>query len=100
MEYNEGTDPTLDFYKGVAPRFDVVEGNHQAPIPGEFLRKPWKVRVVDPNGQPWAGAPVRFSASPEEGLLATEPKDTAPLSHALTVNTDAEGYAQVWLKCP
>jgi hypothetical protein len=99
-EYLEGTDPTLNFYNGIAPLLTVVQGDHQAPIPGEFLRQPWKVLVRHPDGTPWSGAPVRFTATTEEGLLALEPTETAPLTPALTVNADAQGYAQVWLKCP
>jgi hypothetical protein len=99
-EYLEGTDPTLDYYQGVTPVLIAIQGNRQASLPGKFLALPWKVLVRRPDGSPWIGAPVRFTAAAEEGLLAPEPTETAQLSSALTVISDSEGYAQVWLKCP
>jgi hypothetical protein len=99
LEYLEGTDPTRNFYQGVAPLLTVVQGNHQALIPGAFLPQPWKVLVRHPDGTPWVGAPVRFTATAEEGLLAPRPSDAERLTPALTVNADANGYAEVWLKC-
>ncbi len=99
-EYLEGTNPVFDFYQGIAPQLVIVQGNQQTRSPGMFLALPWTVRLTHPDGTPWTGAPVRFTCTAEEGLLAEEPTETAPLRPALTVNTDDYGYAQVWLKCP
>jgi hypothetical protein len=101
LEYLEGTDPNFDFYQGVIPILEVVSGSDgQDAVPGGFLPLPLKVRVLRPDLSAWPEAPVRFVATSEEGLLANEPLSTARLAPALTVYTDADGYAQVWLKCP
>ncbi len=99
-EYREGTDPNLDFYQGVAPTLTVSEGADQARTPGAFLPLPLRVRVLRPDGTPWSGAPVRFTATADEGLLSVDNSGANPLQPALTINADADGYAQVWLKCP
>jgi hypothetical protein len=97
-EYLEGTDPHANFYLGVAPKLQVVSGPDQIRRSGKFLPLPLKVRVLHPvDGTPWAGAPVRFTAEPHEGLLAREPLADIPLAPALTVTADTQGYAQCWL---
>lgn len=99
-EYREGTDPNLDFYQGVAPLLTVIDGADQARRPGEFLPRPMRVRVTRPDGLAWSGAPIRFTATADEGLLSLDTTGAHGLHPALTVRADDDGYAQVWLKCP
>ena len=99
-EYRAGLDPRADFYEGAVPLLTVVDGADQARRPGQFLPRPMRVRVTRADGTAWAGAPVRFSATADEGLLSTANTAEADLHAAITVRADADGYAQVWLKCP
>jgi hypothetical protein len=101
-EYREGTDPTLNFYEGVKPIIQIIESGYgQKAIAGEFLINPLRVRILKPSDMsPWPNAPVRFSATPSEGLLSIQPDALSLLKPSINVKTDADGYAQVWLKCP
>ena len=100
QEYEAGSDPAVDYYGGTPPIIEVVSGNDQNYRPGEFLPKPLVVRVKNTAGTPLAGAPVVFTASPEEGLLSPTKDGTADLKPQIVVLTDAQGLAQAWLQCP
>ena len=100
-EYRNGNDPHLLAYDGLKPVIQIVSGNNQRPVAGQFMSQPMKVRVFRPDGTtPWGGVPVHFHSDPGEGLLATSGSSDAPLLPVLTVATDANGYASAWLKCP
>ncbi len=99
-EYLNGNDPRLAAYGGLKPTIQIISGNNQTPLPGRFMTQPMRVRALRPNGTPWPGIPVHFHADPGEGLLAASNTSDAKLLLVLTVQTDANGYAQAWLKCP
>ena len=99
-EFLNGNDPRLLAYGGVTPTFQMISGDGQVPVAGQFMPLPMRVRLLRPDGSPWAGAPVHFHADPGEGLLAASTAPEAKLLPVLTVQTDANGYAQAWIKCP
>jgi len=99
-EYRNGNDPRLATYGGLKPTLQLASGNNQTPASGQFMSHPMRVRALRPNGTPWAGIPVHFHADPGEGLLAASTAPDAKLLPVLTVQTDADGYAQAWIKCP
>ena len=97
-EYLNGNDPRLDAYGGLTPNIQTVSGNLQTPLSGAFLPLPMRVRVLRPDGAPWAGVPVHFKAGEHEGLLSATPDGHSPLRQVLTVLSDHNGYAHAWLK--
>ena len=99
-EYRNGNDPHLDAYGDLKPVLLQISGGDQTPRPGQFTTHPMRVRALRPDGTPLAGAPVHFHAEPGEGLLAASNTPDAKLLPVLTVHTDADGYAQAWLKSP
>ncbi len=99
-EFLEGTDPTWDYFQGAHPIITIISGDNQTQRSGQFMPAPLVARVTDSQGNPFVGAPVRFTATPEEGLLCVDNLGSGGLRPALTVYTDSSGYAQVWLKCP
>ena len=99
-EFLNGNDPRLLAYGGVKPTIQVVSGDGQTPISGRFMPLPVRVRVLRPDGSAWAGAPVHFHADPHEGFFSATADDASPLRRVLTLATDAEGYAQAWIKTP
>jgi hypothetical protein len=99
-EYRDGSDPRVDFYQGSAPVLTVIDGADQARLPGNFLPRPMRVRVTHADGTAWSGAPIRFTATADEGLLSLDNTGASGLHPALTIRADSDGYAQAWLKCP
>lgn len=75
------SDPTAG--PSPAVRVDVVSGNAQAGSPGFELAAPLQVRVVDADGEPIAGAVVRWDSEDRDAALAP-----------VNSTTDADGMAE------
>lgn len=96
QEYQQGSDPN-DFYNGVPPSIEVTSGNWQTGKPNAFLPQPLRIRLIDNNGAPYTNSPVTFTISDGDGQLAPTVTGSPTLSQAVTLRTDANGYAQVYL---
>jgi pectin methylesterase-like acyl-CoA thioesterase len=96
QEYQQGSDPN-DFYNGVPPSIEVTSGNWQTGKPNAFLPQPLRIRLLDNNGAPYTNSPVTFTISDGDGQLAPTITGSPSLSQAITLRTDANGYAQVYL---
>jgi hypothetical protein len=99
-EYLNGNDPRLLAYDGVEPIVQIVSGDGQIPVPGQFMPTRIRVRVFRPDGTFWPGVPVHFHAEPHEGFFSATSDGASPLLRVLTVTTDAQGYAHAWIKTP
>ena len=69
-----------------ATTLEIVSGNNQSATEGEALTNPLIVQVNDQNGDPFQGATVTFSVSPNDATLGTT-----------TATTDSDGRAQTTL---
>ena len=69
-----------------ATTLEIISGNNQSAIEGEALTNPLIVQVNDQNGDPFQGATVTFSVSPNDATLGTT-----------TATTDSDGRAQTTL---
>ena len=70
----------------VATTLEIVSGNNQSATEEEALANPLIVQVNDQNGDPFQGATVTFSVSPNDATLGTT-----------TATTDSDGRAQTTL---
>lgn len=78
-----GLDPVIFTATGTHPPLVIVRGNRQTGLMLSTLPESLAVRLVNDDGEPQAGVPVRFVLGPER-LSSLE--NTNP-------STDAEGYA-------
>ena len=69
-----------------ATTLEIISGNNQSATEGEALTNPLIVQVNDQNGDPFQGATVTFSVSPNDATLGTT-----------TATTDSDGRAQTTL---
>ena len=70
----------------VATTLEIVSGNNQSATEEEALTNPLIVQVNDQNGDPFQGATVTFSVSPNDATLGTT-----------TATTNSDGRAQTTL---
>lgn len=70
----------------------ALSGNYQEGRVGSLLPQPLVVQVTRPDGSPFAGKPVTFEVTRNNGLLAAQGA-AAPGQRELTVITDANGVA-------
>ena len=95
--YQQGLHP-VEFYNGQAPTRTITSGNNQTGSHGTFLFSPLAVRATDGSGAPLANAPVTFTSTQGGGTLqATSDGINAS---ALTLKTNALGYAIVYFQLP
>ncbi|AVP97395.1 hypothetical protein C7S18_09395 [Ahniella affigens] len=85
-----------------AERLLQVSGNRQQALAGAELPQPLTVQAVDNTGEPMANETVRFdivrgSGSIRSGSEPNRPDGVTPARN-LSVQTDATGLAQVWLR--
>ena len=83
QEYQMGTDPT-DYYNGILPQLTIVSGDGQSGSTNDFLPLPLAGPVTGANGSPLTNAPVDFAATPS----------------TLSLRTDTNGEATIWLTSP
>ncbi len=99
-ERTAGTD-AADFFNGAQPTLEVVSGDLQIDAPERWLEQPLVVQVKKAaDGSKLVGAPVSFmSYKGGAKMSAVEPRNAAG-EVLITVRTDAEGQARVWLQLP
>ncbi|MFA7233171.1 MAG: LamG-like jellyroll fold domain-containing protein [Terrimicrobiaceae bacterium] len=97
QEYQQGSDPN-DYYNGLAPTLTITSGNNQTGSPGNFVSAPLVVRAAGSAGSPLAKAPLAFSVTQGGGTLQATAGGTN--ASALTVRTNASGYAIVYFQLP
>lgn len=97
-EYQNGTDPA-DYYNGVASTLTKISGDNQIGPEVTFASQPLSVKVTQTSGgAALVNAPVTFTVnSGGIALLAEEAAEDAASSDTLTVRTDANGEASVYL---
>jgi phosphate:Na+ symporter len=79
----------LEFARGLDN--EDVSGNAQIGTAGEYLERPLRVRVTDPNGQPLSGVLVEFTLVEEEGRVG--PAEGFPHIMEPLVESGESGYA-------
>ena len=80
---------------GVASEMKYISGDGQSGVVKSILPSPIKVQVLAENSQPAIDFAVRFS-TPDEGALLSSQTTFTDADSSITMNTDANGYAQVW----
>ena len=98
QEFNYHTDPR-DFYNDEAPQVSIVAGNQQILGPDGHTPMPFTVKVTSFNGTPFRNAPVSFTVTSGDLMLAPEIGDPADYDTQVSVTTDSTGIAQVWGYC-
>ncbi|NJK91337.1 MAG: LamG domain-containing protein [Blastochloris sp.] len=100
-EFQQGKDPN-DFYNGATPFLLIDSGNHQIAVANQFVAAPLVVKVADAllAGNPYSNATVTFSVLEGGAQLATTDQGTPQLATLVTVSTNPQGLAQVYLKLP
>lgn len=84
--------PAATIGKGaVTNNLTIVSGNNQSGSIGTQLATPLAVSLTDSTGSAVAGQPVIFKITNNDGALST----ASASGTALTINTDANGMAQV-----
>jgi len=79
-------------------QLSVTNGNYQAGNYNSFLPSPLVVSAVGTGGFPFTNAPLIFSVTNGAALLAVSTNDSPASS--VTVNTDVNGQATVWVYIP
>ena len=118
QEYLKGSDPTkteadgdlltdlvdnypTDYYNGVTPTLTILSGNNQSAAPGQFNVQPFDIAVWNSLATaPLVNAPVTFAVTQGGGSLATTNTGNPQLLSNLTIQTDADGTAQLFYKQP
>jgi len=95
--YQQNLNPN-DYYNGITPGVNKLDGDNQVALTGNFLSRPLKIAVTGTSGLPLTNAPVTFSVSLGGGGLS--PSLTGSSVATLKVLTDASGYATVYFRCP
>ncbi len=91
QEFEQGSDP-VDYYNGAIPELESLAPSDGTLGPEDTL----SIVVVDEAGLPLAGAPVKFTALVGDHLLASA--FDGPALPSITVRTNAEGVARVYVK--
>lgn len=98
FEFSGGTSPT-DYFNGVTPSLAIASGDSQVTGPNQFAAAALVVSVNDSSlNYALVGAPVTFSVSSGDGQLQASSSSLAATS--ITVKSDSEGHAKVYLKLP
>ena len=98
QEYLSGTDPQ-DYYNGQTPHISIASGNNQYGSAGALLAQPLRVAVTSTTGLPLANAPVVFTVTRANGMLAN-PLAPADCASTVTVRTGVNGIATVLFQAP
>jgi alpha-tubulin suppressor-like RCC1 family protein len=96
----DGGDPSdwTDYYNGVLPTLLVASGNNQSGPLGSFLPLPLTVQVLNSGSSPLTNAPLTFSVT--NGLKELALTLNGTVSTNLLLQTDANGYARVYVYLP
>lgn len=87
---------SADPASGLSPNIDIVSGDGQAGLPDSVTEAPFRIKVVDPSGDPLPNLPVTFSVQGTgKGHLAFVGGDAPVLSTSTTLITDSEGFATI-----
>jgi len=99
FDYTNGIAPT-DYYGGILPGLQSINGDQQSGPLGAFLPQPLVVQVTDGYGMGFSlsNAPITFSAS--SGLNQLAATNGGTLVTNLNVTTDGNGLAEAWLFLP
>jgi sugar lactone lactonase YvrE len=92
QEYQYGTDPI------VMPVLEILSGNNQGGNYDSFLPLPVTIQVVGTNSVVLTNAPVTFTVTDGTALLATTANGAT--NSALSLRTDSNGQASVWVYFP
>ena len=95
-EYLNGTDP-LDYYNGILPSVIVVSGDGQTGVTNHWLSHSLTVQVVGNNSSVLTNAPLTFTITQGNALIARSMNN---LATNLPVVTGPDGRAKVWLRLP
>jgi alpha-tubulin suppressor-like RCC1 family protein len=99
-EYANGTNPK-DFFDNYLPSLSIDQGNYQRSAPETFLAQPLRVRVMR---DAWAGPSVEtkvvFHVEEGAGLLATTNVGPYDTDDTIEVETDFDGYAEIYYLQP
>jgi sugar lactone lactonase YvrE len=95
QEYQNDTDPT-DFYNGESPGLKILSGKDQAGNYDSFLPLPLLVQVTGVDSI--SNAPITFVVTNGTALLATATNSV--LTNTLSLQTDSNGLAAVWVYFP
>jgi Alpha/beta hydrolase of unknown function (DUF900) len=90
QDYLSGASPT-DYYNGVQPVVTSQNQNGQLALDGSF-----SVLVTNSSGTPLVNAPVAFQDPLGGNSIALDPSG-ATLNSAVTVRTDANGVAKIYI---
>ena len=90
----------------LAPRvLETISGNNQEALPGTTIAEPLTVKLLDFDGSGLSGSPVTFTITSQpkgtRGTGLTETYNDPPLGAeitSITVTTDADGIAEVYLE--
>jgi len=94
-----GGDPNATYYGSTPPILTALEGEDQTGPPGAFLPKPLTMKVTDANGHFYVHAPVTFALPPDDpGFLSVTGDGLSPLLKKITVVTDEQGLAWIYIK--
>lgn len=93
--FQQGLNP-IDYYNEIPPNLTIVSGGNQTGISGVFLTAPLIVQVTDTTGNLLINAPVTFSVTQGNGLLAPDASGTWTGLSSLAVRTGSDGNAQIY----
>ncbi len=82
----------ISFASRVPTTLEIVSGDGQAVGPGEALPEALVVKVLDENGERFAGVPVTFAVTEGEGTV--DPAETTALDPTYNLRDAEEGEVQ------
>ena len=97
QDFQLGRNPN-DYYQGVAPTLEIIEGNNQTCAAGTFLPQPLVIRVANGSGIAFANAPISFNVT--SGLGGLSLISSGSTQSSLALRTDSAGEAQVCFQLP
>lgn len=96
-DYANGLNPT-NYYDGVLPILTIVSGDNQNGTTNTFLPLALTVRVTNTNGVPLINAPLNFTVSVGEALIAISTNGVT--TNSIAVRTGTNGQAAICALMP
>ncbi|MBX3177961.1 MAG: PASTA domain-containing protein [Candidatus Hydrogenedentes bacterium] len=87
---------TVTRVEPVGTRLSTVSGDGQSAMVYNRLPQPLRVRMIQPDGTPFAGKLVTFRVTRSNGLLGPLPNEIDARARAVQVATNADGEAAVY----
>jgi len=97
QEFQLGRNPN-DYYQGVAPTLEIIQGNNQTCASGTYLPLPLIIKVENGSGIAFVNAPVTFNVISGGGAISL--LSSGSTQSSLSLRTDSAGEAQVYFKLP